>query len=206
MPGFSFLGKGIWPLVFLTLIGITAFGMNRSAWKRTGIFILLSMALGGLALSMGSGELPALILSGAGILLLCRIGFGGQAGGREYIPVTITHGQITISLMALKDTGNTLRDPVTGEQVLILGPDAARKLLDLSDMQLKNPAQTLMENPGRGFRLVPYQTVGQSGGLLLGRRFADVKLGTRTASTLIAFSPETIGGGDVYQALAGGML
>ena len=206
LPGLSFLGNSLWRMVFLTLMGIIAFGMNRSAWKRTGIFILLTMAMGGLALSMGKAEFPVLVLAGAAVWLLCRIGFGGQVGGREYIPVTVTEGASTAAVMALKDTGNTLRDPITGEQVLILGPDAAHKLLGLSDGQLKNPMQTLMENPGRGFRLVPYQAVGQPGGMLLGKRFSDVKLGQRKVSAVIAFSPEIIGNGDVYQALAGGML
>ena len=206
VPRLYFLGNALWRTVFLMLMGIIAFGINRSAWKRTGIFILLTMAMGGIALSMGKPEFPALLLAGAAIWLLCRIGFGGQIGGREYIPVTLTEGANTVSVMALKDTGNTLCDPITGEQVLILGPGEARRLLGLSAGQLKNPMQTLMDNPGRGYRLIPYQAVGQPGGLLLGKRFSEVKLGERKRSAVIAFSPEVIGNGDVYQALAGGML
>lgn len=206
VPGFSFLGNTHWRIVFLVLIGLIAFGLNRSAWKRTGIFVLLTMAMGGLALSVGKAELPALVLSGAAVWLLCQIGFGGQVGGREYVQVTVTEGTNTVSVMALKDTGNRLCDPITGQQILILGPKEAEKLLELRQMDLQNPMQTMLDNPGRGFRLIPYRAVGQPGGLLLGKRFSSVKLGNRKTSGVIAFSPETIGSGDVYQALAGGLL
>ncbi len=206
LPGFRFLGNYFWRMVFLALIGTVAFGMNRSAWKRTGVFIILSMAMGGIAHCTEKRDFPVLVLSGVMILILCRVGFGNQIGGREYVPVIVTEGEKRASVMALKDTGNTLRDPVTGEQVLVLGPAEAKTLLNLNVWQLRNPVQTLMENPGRCLRLIPYQAVGQSGGMLLGKRFSDVRLGNRKASLVIGFSPEVIGNGEVYQALAGGIL
>lgn len=206
LPRFSFLGSAIWRLVFLGLMGVTAFGMNKSAWKRTGIFVLLSMAMGGIALGLGKSDIPVLTLSALGVWVLSRIGFGGSVGGKEYIPITITEGDKTISVIALKDTGNSLRDPITGEQVLILGPEAAEKLLGISERELLHPLEAMVENRGRGFRVIPYSAVGQPGSMLLAKRFENVKLGERRGSALVAFAPEKIGRGQVYTALAGGNL
>ena len=206
LPRFSFLGSSFWRLIFLGLMGVTAFGMNKSAWKRTGIFVLLSMAMGGIALGMGKSDIPVLMLSALGVGLLSRIGFGGSVGGKEYIPITVTEVDRTVSVIALKDTGNSLRDPITGEQVLILGPEGAMRLLGISPQELLHPLETLVTNGGKGLRLIPYSAVGQSGSMLLAKRFDNVKLGERRGSALVAFAPEKIGRGQVYTALAGGNL
>lgn len=206
LPRFSFLGSTFWRLIFLGLMGIIAFGLNKSAWKRTGIFVLLSMAMGGIALGMGKSDFSMVLLSALGVWVLSRIGFGGSVGAKEYIPITITEGDRSVSVIALKDTGNSLRDPITGEQVLILGPDAAKRLLELSGEQLSHPLEAMVQNEGRGLRLVPYNSVGQPVGMMLAKRFADVKIGEHRGSTLVAFAPERIGVGQVYQALAGGSI
>ena len=204
LRGFSFLGNPLWRLVFLGLMGITAFGWNRSGLQRTGIFLLLSMAMGGISLGLEGRDIPALLLSAGGVWVLSRIGFGTTPGGREYIPITITEGSRCISVIALKDTGNTLRDPITGRQVLILGPEAAEKLLDLTEEALRHPLEAMQSH--KGLRLIPYSAVGQPAGFLLGKRFDAVKIGEKTGSAMVAFAPERIGSGQVYQALAGGNL
>ena len=204
VSGFTFLGSTFWRLVFLVLMGIIAFGLNRSAWRRTGIFLLLSLAMGGVALGISRDGIPALLLSAASVWLLSRIGFGGTVGGKEYIPITVTDGLRSISVIALKDTGNSLRDPISGEQVIVLGPEAAEKLLDLTPEELGKPLDTVQKIPG--LRLIPYCAVGQPGGMLIAKRFCSVKLGQRQCSALVAFAPEQIGRGEVFQALAGGNI
>lgn len=199
LPQFRFLGNTLWRLVSLGLMASIAFGWNRSALKRGGIFVLLSMALGGIALGFGEGSFPMLVLSAAGVWLLCRIGFGSSVG-QEYIPVEIGHNGKTLRLIALKDTGNTLRDPVTGEAVMVISADAAKILCDLSADQLRHPMETMLTQPG--FRLIPYRAVGQPGSMLLARKFENVMIGDRRGSAIVAFAPEAIGRGEVYQALA----
>lgn len=206
MRGFSFLGGTVWRLVFLALMGMTAFGMNPGALSRTGIFVLLSMAMGGIALGFGRGNLGMLILSGCMVLMLCHVGFGKRAGGREYIPLTVTEGKRSATVVALRDTGNTLRDPITGEQVVILGAEAAERLTGLSRQQLSRPLETMLANPGQGFRLIPFSALGQPGGMLLAKRYRQVKIGDRQGSRIIAFAPQRIGQGEVYQALTGGCV
>lgn len=206
LPGFRFLGGILWRTVSLGLIAVIAFGCDRSAVKRGGVFLLLSMALGGMAVSFGNGDFLTLILAAAGIWLLCRVAFGGSVGGREYVPITLTYGEKTASLIALRDSGNTLRDPITGEQVLVIAGEVAQRLTGLKPEQLRSPLETLALRPVPGLRLIPYRAVGQSGGMLLAMRFENVKVGPRTQSAIVAFAPEGLGRGEVYQALTGGAL
>ncbi len=196
MRGFSFLGNSLWRSVSLCLMSAMAFGMNRSAVKRGGVFLLLSLALGGMAMNFGRGNFPALILAAAGIWLLCRVAFGETVGGREYVPITLTYGEKTASFIALRDSGNTLRDPVTGEQVLVIGGEIAQELTGLSAGQLAAPLETLTRRPIPGLRLIPYRAVGQNGGMLLGLRFEHVKIGSRVQSAVVAFAPEGLGRGE----------
>ena len=206
LPGFRFLGNLLWRTVSLCGMAAAAFGLNRSAVKRGGVFVLLSMALGGIALSIGRGDFPALVLSAAGVWLLSRVAFGGSVGGREYVPVTLTWGDHTASVIALRDSGNTLRDPITGEQVLVVAGEVAQRLTGLTRQQLCSPLETLTQRPIPGLRLIPYRAVGLSGGMLLALRLENVTIGSRRQSAVVAFAPEGLGRGEVYQALTGGTL
>lgn len=205
LPGFHFLMSTLWRVVSLCLMGIIAFGWNRMAWKRAGTFLLLSMALGGAALGLGDGSVWKLILAALAVWLLCRVAFSGGTGNREFVPVRITHQGQTVSLTALRDTGNTLCDPVTGEQVTVIGAEAAVKLTGLGQKQLRAPLETLSAMPLKGLRLIPYRAVGSSG-MLLAMRFSDVQIGRRKGSAIVAFAPDAVGNGEGYQALTGGMM
>lgn len=156
IPEFSFLGSMFWRIVFLALIAVIAFGWNRSAIPRGGIFLLLSMSLGGIAMGMGQGSIWMLLLSLLLMWLLCGISFRGSIGQREYIPVTLCWEDKEMSIIALKDTGNTLHDPLTGEQVLVAGADVGMKLLGLTEHQLMHPVETLASGAYQGLRLIPY--------------------------------------------------
>ena len=199
LPGFFFLGNPIWRLVSLVLMGSVAFGWNPGALRRTVVFLFMSMALGGIAISFGRGDAGGVVLAAAVVWLLCHVGFGGSMG-QTYVPVEIRHGGKTVKLLALRDTGNTLRDPITGERVLVISGDAARQLTGLNGYQLSHPIETATQ--AGGYRLIPYHSVGQSGGMLLAKRFSDLTIGGHTGSAVVAFSPELIGRGAVYQALA----
>ncbi len=206
LPGFHFLGNTLWRLVSLGLMSAIAFGWDGSALRRCGIFVLLTMALGGLVTSLRSDRLIVILLAAGVIWLLCRVGFGSGTLGREYVPIEILNGEKSLRLVALRDTGNTLRDPITGEPVLILGGKAARELSGLTEAQLRSPLETLASRPIPGLRLIPYHTVGQGAGMLLCLRLKDVKVGEKRCSALIALAPEVIGRGEGFQALTGGAV
>ena len=205
LPGFSFLGNFLWRGISLCLMGTIAFGINISALKRGSLFLLLSMAMGGIALHIGKQDLISVLLCALLCLLLSVLSFGGQAGGREYVPLQIALGDKTANLIALKDTGNTLKDPLTGESVLVISPSIAARLTGLTQQQLKNPLETLSSSIVPGLRLIPYHSVGNAGGFLLAKRFENVVIAGKRKSTLVAFAPEGLGNGEIYQALTGGI-
>ncbi len=202
LPGFLFLGNTLWRLIFLTFMGILSFGFDRSSLRRSILFVLLSMALGGVALGFDRGSSWQLIGAATAVCLMCILGFKDKVGSQQFIPVDIRHNGKQTTMTALQDTGNTLRDPITGESVLIAGPDAANILLGLTSKQLASPAESLTAAPG--LRIIPYRSVGQQNGLLLAIRPDQVRIGGRLIRTIVAFTPEPIGN-DGYQALAGGI-
>ena len=197
------LGAFLWRTVMLGLMGVLAFGWNRSAWRRTAVFVILSTALGGMALGLRSRSFGALILAAGGVWILCRVAFEGAAGTQEYIPVTLTYGGRTLQVIALKDSGNTLTDPITGEPVLVLSGSCAEKLTGLTADQLRHPMEALGAIPG--LRLIPYCSVGRGSGMMLALRFHDAQIGNETRDALIAFAPEGLGQNTMYQALTGGV-
>lgn len=198
LPGFRFLGSVFWRIVFACLTGLAAYG-----WKLGQIlrFVLLLLGVSLLAEAVGKDDLPAAALAAAGLWLLCT----SAGSGRVYIPLELYREGTHLTLTALRDTGNTLRDPVTGEQVLVLSPEAAFALTGLTAQQLRTPLDTLQRQPIPGLKLIPYRAVGSSG-FLLGLRFPDARVGGRRRNIVAAFAPEGPGGGDGYQALAGGFL
>lgn len=195
LPGFRFLGNILWRGISLCLMGAIAFGLNSGTWKRIGLFLLMTMAMGGIALRLGRGDMVSVVLCAVLCLLLSVVSFGGQAGGREYVPLQIAFGGKCANLIALKDTGNTLKDPLTGEPVLVISADVAGRLTGLTPQQLRQPLETLSSRIVPGLRLIPYHSVGNQGGFLLAKRFEDVVIGGKRKSALVAFAAEGLGRG-----------
>ena len=200
LPGME--GLGCLHLQVLGAMAGIAYGISLSSLRRGVLFVLLSMALGGIALGMRGRGFWSLIASAAGVCMLCVIGFQGRAGGRSYVPVEITHGGRRVHLTALQDTGNTLTDPITGGPVLVVSWQAAGRLTGLTREQLRRPVERMGLLPG--LQLIPYTSVGREG-LLLGMRMGQVRIGAFRGSRLVAFAPEGLENGGAYQALTGGM-
>ena len=204
LPGFQFLGNFLWRCVSLGLMGAIAFGISLSGLRRSLVFSLLSMALGGIALCMGAGGITGLIAGGA-VLMVCCLGFRFPPGSREYVPVELNHGDKCQRLLALRDTGNMLRDPVTGQRVLIVDASVAWTLLGLTRQQLQRPVETVEAGICPGLRLIPYRSVGQPGGLLAALRLERVKIDGWEGSMVVAFAPNGLDREGAYQALTGGI-
>ena len=181
-------------MVSLGLMGWTAFGPDRSGWSRSMQFVLLSMALGGLAVSLETGG-AGLPLCAGGLAALCRMGLRSRGG--EKVPITVTYRGRTVRGLALRDTGNTLRDPITGEAVTVLSPALGEKL-GIPEEVFRDPAGAMLP----GLRLIPARTVG-GGGLLAAVRCDLLTIDGKPSGTLAAFARENFGNGE-YQALTGG--
>ena len=205
LPGFRFLGGTVWRLLALGLMGMVAFGAKRGCLRSCVLFVLLSMALGGIALGIGYGGFWSLLLSALLVCLMCMVGFQGGADTHRYVPVFISLDGKSVSLMALVDTGNTLRDPISGRSVLVVDASAAVQLLGLDAHALAHPLETMASAQIHGLRLIPYTAVGQPGGILLGVLADCVKVDGKCVDCVVAFAPNRIGQGN-YRALAGGCL
>lgn len=199
VPQLSFLGNTLWRIVSLALMAGIAFGFCREAVRRTVLFILLSMSLGGVAMGLDSGNFFSLLLAAAGVCLMCLLGFRGKAGA-EYVQVQIGDQRF----LALRDTGNTLTDPLTGQQILVVSANVGQRLLGVDASEFFDPVQVIGKLPG--LRLIPFHAVGGSGGMLPVKRFENVKIGSWCGSCLVAFAPNELGRGKPYEALTGGVL
>ena len=204
LPDFVFLSNIFWRILSLGLMGWFAFGFSKTAFRRWFIFALLCMAMGSIAQGLGSGGAVSVIASAIAIFGMCWLGFRDRPGSASYVPVELTYGDKLLRLTALCDTGNTLRDPVTGSPVLVVGAEVAQQLTGLTVQQLRSPVSAVVQSQMTGLRLIPYRTIGQSSGMLLAMRFSRVRIGNWRGSSLVAFAPENLSSDGQYQALTGG--
>lgn len=192
-----------WLLPVLLMMGLTAYGLrNYPCW---GKFLFLWLVVHAMAAGVRDMDGWFLVLAAALLCLLALLRTDGGAG-QGIVPITICYGGKVAQLQALRDNGNLLTDPVTGESVLIVSPWVGWKLLGLTAGQLLHPVETMESVKMTGLRLIPYSAVGQSGGLLLAMRFDDVIWDGQRRPQIVAFSPNPIGDGKRFEALAGGTI
>lgn len=200
LPGLSFLKGNGWYGISILLCCLTAFGVGKVALSSAAVFCLLRLALDGLA----SGGYVAELLIGILLSILSVLGFGGGQLGKRYIPVELRYQEKSVHLQALWDTGHHLCDPITGKSVLVVGSDIAQLLTGLSQNQLQNPIESIGIIPG--LRLIPYQTVGNTGNMMLALQIPDAKLGGKKGTCLVAFAPQVLDRNGKFQGLIGGTV
>ena len=231
VPGLEFLGHAIGKAAAGIGMTLLAYWPFRRPWRLMALFFLLSGALAGvvLGLSLASGSAravlghiyhtpvswPVLVITAALMYLLLHLVFGQGArhGGGEVMTVTISVNQQIRKLLALHDTGNTLRDPVDGRAVLVLEQSVLQGVWPPQiDTILHQPippeekmARLYQEGAGTAFTLLPFHSVGVSAGLLLAVRSDYVRIGGIThRRSLIALTDGSVSDGGAYQALWGG--
>lgn len=235
VPGLSFLCALPCKVFSLALMLLLAVGLGRGLIKFGLIFLALSLAFGGLVLAMlqifgtglmlvnGAAYYPisagALVLTAAAVYLLARTVLSRVARhtGGELVELELRFGSRSARLTALRDTGNTLTDPVSNRGVLVAEWRAAKVLLPPSALEglegsgFERPAELLPKlakaAPEGKWRLIPYRVVGNGGALLLAMRCDAVRIGKRSIrGALVAFSPTPLSDGGGYTALIGGTL
>ena len=177
-------------------VALAAFGQRpgRQLWKLCGLFTGTTLVLGGcmLALSLAlrregmlqNGFLyseisaPVMLISFPAVYLLSAYALGK---GRAYLDrstreLRFVLGERSLSLRALNDSGNLLRDPFSGSRVIVLSageaaalfPEKAAELLRQGGdpQQLLPELKALCATP---LWLLPAKTAGQSALLLLFR-------------------------------------
>ena len=193
----QFLRHPIGYVISLLITCLTAFGVGKSDFRKWPMFCLLRLGLDGMGNSTGK-------MIGAALLFgVCLYGFR-WSGKRHYVPVELEYGKNRVTLQALYDTGHRLTDPVTGKPVLVVGADIACQLTGLTPQQLRKPVETI--GVLRGLRLIPYQTVGRSGEMMLALMPDHIRIGKRKRKVLVAFAPQVLDEDGKFQGLIGGTV
>lgn len=224
-PGLGWLGAAPCRVAAGVLMALAAYGTQKGLLRVTLCFFGASAALGGLvwaaellgghSLYLERGVLYSYVDLRL-LLLLLALCYGLLSAltdrafrhrGAELVAVTVRLGEATVRLTALRDTGNTLTDPVDNRPVLVAEGARCAALLPMA-LPLDRPVEALSLLGGagvRGWRLLPYRAVGVEQGLLLAVKADSVTVGKENfGRLLVALSPTPVSDGGAYQALIGG--
>lgn len=204
LPEYRLLGNALWRLVVLWLMCFAAWGWGKGMLCNGVLFLLFHLALTGIA-TLKEGGIGRIIVTAAVLAVLCFALFQNRRKGL-LVPVELIYGNQKISFVALKDTGNTLRDPVTGQTVLVVDGEISQILTGMTQTQLEDPIKSMQTHLLPGLRLIPYHALGNSNGLLLAMRIPKVRIGSWQGSSIVAFAPHKFQNDGKFQALTGGNL
>ena len=200
---FPAVGAGFCRLLAMAVTCAIAYGLSKTTLRKGVLYGLLRLAV----LGVSSGSKGVGLLAAAAVVgVMCLLGFGGRAYGREYIPVELCHNGKKLRLLALRDTGNMLRDPITGQAVLVVDSLTGQKLLGLTPQQLADPVETVASAYVPGLRLLPYRSIGMPQGMLAAIQLPDTRIGDFRGSTVVAFAPQMLDREGIYRGLTGGIV
>lgn len=164
-------------LISLAIVKIMFPGAHgRAFWKRELTFIGVSAAMGGMVSFIvysfgirGVASLGIIYVEPAGYLLLVsaigvsfifmKLFFHYIAGflenKRKTAEITVYSGNRVSKLKGIVDTGNFLKDPIDSLPVILGEAEAMRDIFDTEREDIR-------------YRIVPYSSVGETAGVLLG--------------------------------------
>ncbi len=218
LPPLAFLTQFPAKLVFGALMALAAYGGEEKLLRCTLVFFAVSALFGGAvwAISLQSGRsisggayisvsFPVLIISFALIYAVLSFVFRRSVRSAD---ISVAEAELmlmgrSVSLRCLRDSGNALFDPVSGDCVLIAPAQRLCPLFPGLEAALSDPDCTrLLSEPafaGR-LRLIPYSAVGTSGMLAAFRPDGIVVDGTSRDDIVVAISPTPVGG-DGFDAI-----
>ena len=228
LPGCFWMQNSWMKALVWAMMLILAFGVCKKTIRLALLFLAASFAFGGIVFALvelaGTGVMvlpggayypvsAGALLTLAGVTyLLSWLVFSrlGEHSGGQIVTIALTLGAHTVPVRALRDSGNTLKDPLTNEPVLVASWQTARQLLPEANLQpteFLDPAalmqRLLKQSPGLRMRLVPSRAVGTQAGLLLAMRCMAEQTGKQRPA-LVAFSPTPVSDVGNYEALTGG--
>ena len=228
IPGLGYFSA--WPVkiaaaVFMLLI---AFGGERQFLRVCIIFFAISAAFGGAVYGAsmlgGYGDplrggvyipvslrvlLPSFALCYAAVTIVFRR--SGGIGTRTVKALCIELGGRRVTVQALRDTGNHLRDPVSGKPCAIAETECIaglfpREVMDAITYNLMTPSLALealagVPEYGRLFRLVPYTAIGVPLSMLIAFRPDKAYVNEHETELLVAVSPTRLCEDGQYTAI-----
>ena len=199
-------------------------------WPRLmGTFLLLTTLLAGavLALSGEGGPLQmqngtiyaqlsgaVMVVSFVTVFALTGLvlGKGRAAPCRHWREIRAEQGYGSVTFRVLTDSGNLLRDPVSGRQVIVVEGDTLAPLLGLNPTELsrllreqapQRVLERLREACSTAFWLLPVRTVMQKGLMVVFRPEKLYVDGKPREDCLLGITEEAVGAGGDCQGLMG---
>ena len=235
LPQFAFWYGFGFKVAFSLLMVWVAYGFNslRGFLQLVGFFYLTAFAMGGAVLGMTSLLAEAgIMLIQQQMLKVSSLAFGvflalilGKKGWHKLrqnwqrddfkVKLEVCTAGRSCTLLALIDTGNSLLDPLSGKPVIVAEYKLLSSLLPyeikktIAQYGLNNPADIIAHTDagswGNRLRLVPFVSIGQERGMLLGFRPDEITIygekKHKTANVIICFYQNNLGQGENYQAV-----
>lgn len=229
IPFYGFIQ--FFPVVLLVSIAMLYLALRPKNFvqlrKIAGYFYLIGFIAAGAGMASayafsgpkGPRFFLGIFISSMTILLVAELGWGvvheRMIKRIHQIPIEINCNQSCIKIQALLDTGNSLKDPLNKQPVIIVEQQALQELLpskleeiiaDLEQGSLTSLNQAdELEGWETRIRLIPFSSIGKPKGLLLGFRPDQVKIaGQRLPENLhptIAIHPHRLDPTESYFAL-----
>lgn len=229
LPGLGFLISPLYKLAAALLMLLASYGGEARFLRTAVVFFAVSAAFGGavFAVSMlggyphrGQGFVYVSIsprvlfftfaLSYTAISLVFRR--SAERAARSLLQLSVSLESKTVSMTALRDTGNVLYEPVTGRKVIIADPERLLPLFSAPAREILRRSggaasrfEALTRNPlcPERFLLIPYTAVGVKAGMLLAFRPDELMIdGAVQRDCLVALSPNKLGDEGDYYAIA----
>ena len=177
LPGCGFLSSPIMKAASALFMALAAYGGEKNLVRCALVFLTVSAAFGGFIYCISlAGAYPAfdmrtLLLAFALCYLILSVLFGWRThrSDRQRVSVTLSLGGKSASFMALLDTGNELRDPISGLPVMLACPHALEPLFTGHEELLRRDPVSFLEGADKiptlkgRVRLIPYSAVGVTG-------------------------------------------
>ena len=196
-PAAAFPGKA----ASLALMLLAAYGGEKQLWRPGLAYLFLCAVYGGVAaavmLAAGRATARALVFSAGISMGVCALPFrfAGHRGGKSSLRLVGEGGEVTLT--ALRDTGDRLNDPFSGNPVVISSEEQLAPLFSPLQRQIlaataKEPPEMRMARLGKGFCLIPLRTVSGIVVSLSGKVSVVYQDGQALGPCRVVFSREPI--------------
>lgn len=214
LPGFGWLALLPVKAAAGLVMALIAFGSERRFWRCAVIFFGTAALFGGavFALSAAAGGTPgqalrhvtgrvliptfALCYAVVATVFRARL----RSAERGAVAAVLTVNGQALTLRAIRDSGNALRDPATGMRAAVVDAKAMESVFGALP---RDPTAILecLQGKAEGARLLPYTSVGVPGGLLAAFRPTSLVVAGKSQALLVALSPTPVSAEGEYELL-----
>ena len=181
LPPSGMLAETAFRLIISALTILLAFGFDsvKSFFRRIAVFFGVSFLYAGTMMGIWALWKPKQLAINNGIvyvnispvvliiatltsytiLSIIRFFSAKQAFSGKRCTLKITYGERVVKFTALVDTGHSVTDALTNKDVIIIEHETALRLIE----KIPCIATAVDPEPPKGFRLIPYSTVGGHG-------------------------------------------